>query len=310
METCLHRRRAARAQEQRAALRIELGVPERRMRLAWACSLCVLIAAGTGSDPRCACYDATLLTVEPGESFRQSRTLSTIPHRMGKRRFRPRPCVLGGRSPDACRANDCENMKYRFSIAPMMEWTDRHCRFFHRLLTRRALLYTEMITTGAVLHGDRARLLAFDPGRASGCAPTRRLGSPATCAMRAHRRGPRLRRGQPQRRLSVGPGAGGPLRRLPDGRARARRRLRRRHDRQRQDSGHRQMPHRHRRAGSGGGARSVDQCGRSRPGLRRSSCMRARRGWPASRRAKTAMSRRSTTPASTGSRRRIAVLPW
>ena len=53
-------------------------------------------------------------------------------------------------------------MKYRFSIAPMMEWTDRHCRFFHRLLTRRALLYTEMITTGAVLHGDRARLLAFD----------------------------------------------------------------------------------------------------------------------------------------------------
>jgi tRNA-dihydrouridine synthase A len=44
-----------------------------------------------------------------------------------------------------------------------MEWTDRHCRFFHRLLTRRTLLYTEMITTGAVLHGDRARLLAFDP---------------------------------------------------------------------------------------------------------------------------------------------------
>jgi tRNA-dihydrouridine synthase A len=53
-------------------------------------------------------------------------------------------------------------MKYRFSIAPMMEWTDRHCRFFHRLLTRRALLYTEMFTTGAVLHGDRTRLLAFD----------------------------------------------------------------------------------------------------------------------------------------------------
>ena len=45
----------------------------------------------------------------------------------------------------------------------MMDWTDRHCRFFHRLLTRRALLYTEMITTGAVLHGDRARLLGFDP---------------------------------------------------------------------------------------------------------------------------------------------------
>jgi tRNA-dihydrouridine synthase A len=44
----------------------------------------------------------------------------------------------------------------------MMEWTDRHCRFFHRLLTHRALLYTEMLTTGAVLHGDRTRLLRFD----------------------------------------------------------------------------------------------------------------------------------------------------
>jgi tRNA-dihydrouridine synthase A len=50
----------------------------------------------------------------------------------------------------------------RFSVAPMMEWTDRHCRFFHRLLTRRALLYTEMLTTGAVLHGDRGRLLRYD----------------------------------------------------------------------------------------------------------------------------------------------------
>jgi tRNA-dihydrouridine synthase A len=50
----------------------------------------------------------------------------------------------------------------RFSVAPMMDWTDRHCRVFHRLLTRHTLLYTEMITTGAVLHGDRARLLRFD----------------------------------------------------------------------------------------------------------------------------------------------------
>ncbi len=45
----------------------------------------------------------------------------------------------------------------------MMDWTDRHCRVFHRALSRRALLYTEMLTTGAVLHGDRARLLGFDP---------------------------------------------------------------------------------------------------------------------------------------------------
>src|SRR5579872_6368182 len=50
----------------------------------------------------------------------------------------------------------------KFSVAPMMEWTDRHCRYFHRLLTRRALLYTEMLTTGAVLYGDRSRLLRFE----------------------------------------------------------------------------------------------------------------------------------------------------
>jgi len=55
-----------------------------------------------------------------------------------------------------------QNRSRRFSVAPMMEWTDRHCRFFHRLLTRRALLYTEMLTAGAVLHGDCARLLRFD----------------------------------------------------------------------------------------------------------------------------------------------------
>jgi tRNA-dihydrouridine synthase A len=53
-------------------------------------------------------------------------------------------------------------MKYKFSVAPMMDWTDRHCRVFHRVLTRRALLYTEMLTTGAVIHGDRLRLLSFD----------------------------------------------------------------------------------------------------------------------------------------------------
>src|SRR6478736_4745119 len=44
----------------------------------------------------------------------------------------------------------------------MMDWTDRHCRVFHRRMTRRARLYTEMLTTGAILHGDRKRLLGFD----------------------------------------------------------------------------------------------------------------------------------------------------
>ena len=53
-------------------------------------------------------------------------------------------------------------LEARFSVAPMMDWTDRHCRVFHRLMTRRARLYTEMLTTGAILHGDRQRLLGFD----------------------------------------------------------------------------------------------------------------------------------------------------
>ena len=54
------------------------------------------------------------------------------------------------------------DQSHRFTVAPMMDWTDRHCRVFHRLLTRRARLYTEMVTTGAVIHGDRAHLLGFD----------------------------------------------------------------------------------------------------------------------------------------------------
>jgi tRNA-dihydrouridine synthase A len=49
----------------------------------------------------------------------------------------------------------------RIAIAPMMDWTDRHCRFFHRQLTRRALLYTEMVVADAVLRGDRGRLIGF-----------------------------------------------------------------------------------------------------------------------------------------------------
>ena len=52
---------------------------------------------------------------------------------------------------------------YRFCVAPMMEWTDRHCRVLHRLLCARARLYTEMVTAEAVIRGDRTRLLGFDP---------------------------------------------------------------------------------------------------------------------------------------------------
>ncbi|WP_271608276.1 MULTISPECIES: tRNA dihydrouridine(20/20a) synthase DusA [Bradyrhizobium] len=54
------------------------------------------------------------------------------------------------------------SLERKFAVAPMMDWSDRHCRVFHRHLTRRALLYTEMVTTGAVIHGDRERLLGFD----------------------------------------------------------------------------------------------------------------------------------------------------
>ena len=53
-------------------------------------------------------------------------------------------------------------MLNRFAVAPMMDWTDRHCRRFHRLLTRHAQLWTEMVPLGALLHGDRARFLDFD----------------------------------------------------------------------------------------------------------------------------------------------------
>ncbi len=51
---------------------------------------------------------------------------------------------------------------WRLSVAPMMDWTDRHCRYFHRQITRRTRLYTEMVTTGALLHGDQPRHLDFD----------------------------------------------------------------------------------------------------------------------------------------------------
>jgi tRNA-dihydrouridine synthase A len=52
---------------------------------------------------------------------------------------------------------------HRFSVAPMMDWTDRHCRYFHRMLTRHALLYTEMVTSAAIVHGKREKLLGFHP---------------------------------------------------------------------------------------------------------------------------------------------------
>ena len=55
-----------------------------------------------------------------------------------------------------------DHSPWRLSVAPMMDWTDRHCRYFHRQITRHARLYTEMVTTGALLHGDVPRHLDFN----------------------------------------------------------------------------------------------------------------------------------------------------
>ena len=75
--------------------------------------------------------------------------------------------MLGKSGPsEAGRPAILENMSkdqsHRFCVAPMLDGTDRHCRYFHRLMTRRARLYTEMITAEAIVHGDPVRHLAFN----------------------------------------------------------------------------------------------------------------------------------------------------
>src|ERR1700743_2896648 len=71
--------------------------------------------------------------------------------------------MIGKTEPFEIAGKTEKTQPWRLLVAPMMDWTDRHCRYFHRLLAPRARLYTEMVTTGAVLHGDRDRLLGFDP---------------------------------------------------------------------------------------------------------------------------------------------------
>ena len=68
---------------------------------------------------------------------------------------------IAGEQPVGIEPTSSNFNTFRFCVAPMMDWTDRHCRFFHRLLSRRARLYTEMLAVGAVLHGDRGRLLRY-----------------------------------------------------------------------------------------------------------------------------------------------------
>ena len=66
--------------------------------------------------------------------------------------------IIGGMS----EFKQVTSIRWRVSVAPMMDWTDKHCRYFHRLLSRHALLYTEMVTTGALLNGDVPRHLQFN----------------------------------------------------------------------------------------------------------------------------------------------------
>ena len=80
----------------------------------------------------------------------------------------------------------------RFSIAPMLDWTDRHCRYFHRLLTKETLLYTEMVTTGAIIHGKGDYRL--QRRRASGGAAAGRQRSGRVGALRQTGGAARLRR--------------------------------------------------------------------------------------------------------------------
>ncbi|WP_084455274.1 tRNA dihydrouridine(20/20a) synthase DusA [Comamonas composti] len=65
-------------------------------------------------------------------------------------------------SADKIVENQIDSSMWRMSVAPMMDWTDKHCRYLHRLLSQHALLYTEMVTTGALLHGDVPRHLRFE----------------------------------------------------------------------------------------------------------------------------------------------------
>ncbi len=108
----------------------------------------------------------------------------------------------------------------KLAVAPMMDWTDRHCRFFHRQLTRRTLLYTEMVVADAVLHGVRERLLGFDPAEQPlalqlGGAEPAKLGRAAQIAEACGYREVNLNVGCPSDRVQSGT-FGACLMRTPD----------------------------------------------------------------------------------------------
>ena len=156
----------------------------------------------------------------------------------------PRPPGPGRRT-----ATGGATLDRRLSVAPMMDCTDRHFRYLMRLVTRHALLYTEMVTCGAILHGPRERLLEFSDDEHPVAPPARRertRGAGPVCTARGQAR---IRRDQPQRRLPERARARRELRRLPDGRARSRRALRGGDDRGLRPPGDGEDAHRHRPAG-------------------------------------------------------------
>ena len=104
-------------------------------------------------------YGALLSFIRKHASSSGARTQAMPP--FGRIELPHRP-ALNTRVMDAAAPLSAANGKL-FAVAPMMDWTDRHCRAFHRVLSRRAVLYTEMVTSAAIRHGDRRRLLAFSP---------------------------------------------------------------------------------------------------------------------------------------------------
>lgn len=94
-----------------------------------------------------------------GELWRRNPRIGTTPRVIA---FEEGLAYIAALPPFLLSPNKPMHPAHRLSVAPMMDWTDRNCRAFHRALSTRALLYTEMVTAPAVIHGDRDRLLGFD----------------------------------------------------------------------------------------------------------------------------------------------------
>ena len=167
---------------------------------------------------------------------------------------------------------------HRFCVAPMMGCTDRHARYLLRILSRRARLYTEMVPTGALLHGDAGRALRFDAAEHPVALQLGGKRSRGPRPMRTPRRGSGIRRGQPQRGLPQPASAARVLRGRPHGPAGPRRGVRGGHAGRGVGTDHGEDPHRDRRS------RQLRQVPRLRGGVGRgggappSSSMPERRG--------------------------------